>query len=244
MAQRKAPGRPQSAGKPDWADVIAKCFDRIYSPDPLRFRFIAFSLLTTALAVTLFFFTYLRLQPALYEDFIANPMQRSRVLEQVLGIALLVNAVADYLCLAYFREVLFQLTDDKRTVPASVCIAQDLGLKVVIFTSAISLVYVLFALNRGSFAGDPWLALKAVPETLAGGLFFRNLSCVYIYSALVSSMWLWSFLGARALAGMPGIGQLVIRTFPVDQRPIRSLGILAALLAMLAYWLLCALSQR
>ena len=222
------------------ARVFTAVFDRTFGADPLSFRFISRSIILSLVAIAVFSATYLIMYPGFWSSLVHNPFQRQQVARQMFKTALLVNLAVDFLCLAYCRNVVFQMTRAPRLQALPIYLLKDLAMKSVIFIVAMGFVYVGFATTAGAFGSDVMAAAEALPLTLWDGLRFGDLSAVYLYSALVSSFWLWGYLGSwlliRAAATLPQFLAAIRWTLPLDEHPVRSLGLVTSLLGMIGYW--------
>lgn len=244
LAQRLQEARVAKPSK-EWPQIFGRVFDRIFGVDALRARFILCALLASVLSVSFFFVTYVLRDPYFADSLINDPFQRAAVARQLITTSLIVNFVVDYLCLAYCREVVAQMELSPSLWRLPIYLLKDLGLKVGLFILAIGFVYTSFA-SGGSFGGDFRAALTAVPATLWGGLLFENLSCVYIYSSLLSSFWLWaymlSWLTFAVAVRTPAALKALQWALPLEEHPVRSLGLVAATISTVVYWAVAGLS--
>jgi hypothetical protein len=178
--------------------MFGGAIDRVFGTDAFSLRFIGAALLLSIFSFLLFFATYLFKLPAFADSLMDDAYQRHAVARQLFEMFLPVNAVIAYLSLAYSRDVALQMERAGETGQLPVFLAKDLLMKVVIVALAMGLVYLVLT-PSGSFR-SPQAALMAVPGVFWGALQFGNLNCVYIYSSLVSSVWLWATLLSRLWA--------------------------------------------
>ncbi|WP_282609260.1 hypothetical protein [Pelagibius sp. Alg239-R121] len=229
----------------EWPQVFGRAFDRVYGADALRVRFILLASVTSLLAVAFFFATYLIKLPDFAQSLFSDPFQREAVSKQIGVTTLFVNFVVDYLCLAYCREVVAQMQRAPRIGYLPVFLLKDLAMKVGLFVIATGAVYGSFA-SDGSFGGNLGDAFLAVPATLWGGLQFENISCVYIYSSIISSFWLWAYLLSWFTFSIAVRAPAILRTLkwalPLDAHPLRSVGLVAAVLSTMGYWSIAGLT--
>ncbi|SMF02789.1 hypothetical protein SAMN06265365_10632 [Tistlia consotensis] len=236
---RRLSGGPAAASLAERAQVFGRLFDGLFGIDALRWRFLLGAGLTSLLAVAFFFATFLIRYPVFADSLVGDSFQRLAVGRQLGPAPLLLSAVVDFLCLAWCREIASQLRRPGGRAQLAGCLLKDLGVKLVIFLLAMALLFLTLA-GEGGFGGDSATALRAIPPTLLAAAGFRGLGAVYLYAALLSSFWLWSFLLAWPLAARAA-GALA-RHLPLESHPARVLGLVAAALATLAYWLALAAS--
>lgn len=223
-------------------NVFLSIFDRIFGPDPFRFRFMAASFLLSITAITLFLAYYVSRLPWFGVSLWNDPDQRAAVAGQLLSFVFLVNLVVDWLCLSYCQSVVVQMQKgwSWRSIP--LFLAKDILVKSFFIVAGTAFVYVNYTAANGAFDGKMGLALGALPQTLWEALLFRNLSSVYVYASLVSSLWLWGYLTAVCLVRMLNVvphGLSFLKwALPIDERPIRSIGVIAAFIALLVYYCL------
>jgi hypothetical protein len=235
-----------------FAAVFAGVFDRVFGPDPARPGFILKTLLVSAVAIIFFFMTFLLVQPGLAESLFTTNMdaetrtyQRRAVFGQLFSTALLVNFAVDYLCIAYCRDVVHQMERNWSWKRVPWFLAKDLVGKTLLFIAAMGFYYGMSAVSREAFSGKISTALLSVPITLWNGLLMRNLSAVYIYSSLISSFWLWGYMMSGLIFQMahitPQIWSFVKWVLPIDEKPVRSIGVIIAIFSTLSYWIWASL---
>jgi len=212
--------------------------DRIFGTDAFSLRFIGAALLLSLLSFLLFFATYLIRMPVFADSLMGDGYQRHAVGGQLLTMFVPMNVFITYLGLAYCRDVVLQVERRGRPARLPLFLAKDLFMKVAIVLLAMGLVYLALT-PRGSFSG-PGAALLAVPGVFWGALRFQNLNCVYIYSSIVSSLWLWAVL--LAWAGDGAVVRFLGAVLPVQTHPIRAIGLAAAALTAVFYWIIVLLA--
>lgn len=229
--QRRLGDADGTASPAEWAMAFAGVFDRVFGRDAFSLRFIAAALVTSLLSFLLFFATYLFKLPTFADSLLADLFQRQAVIRQLLTMFVPMNFFITYLSLAYCREVVAQMEHTGGPGHTTVLLVKDLSMKVAIVLMAMGLIYLLLT-PGGSFRG-PLDALLAVPGVFWGALRFQNLNCVYIYSGLVSSVWLWGWLLSAPVLSRVGS---VRSALPVERHPVRSFGAIAATLSAAFYW--------
>lgn len=229
----------QAGQRRNWPALVGGVLDHAFGRDAYSVKFISRALATSIISVALFFGVYLSFTPMFFTSIVEDPFQREQVFRQLLSISLLTNCLTDYLCLCYCREVIWQMEHDKEGRHISYFLLKDIVIKAIIFTVSMAATYVMFAETEQSFGGSEIIALKALPLTLWEGFQFRNMSSVYIYAAIMSSFWLWGYLlswkALELAAKMPRMIQVMNWMFPLDDRPIRSFGIVVSVIVMLGY---------
>jgi hypothetical protein len=228
-------------GTMNWSDVMrifGGVLDRAFGTDAFSLRFIGTALLLSLLAFLLFFATYLLKLPVFAESLMDDGYQRQAVAGQLLTMFVPMNVFITYLGLAYCREVVMQMERSGRPGRLPLFLAKDLLMKMAIVLLAMGLVYLALT-PRGSFSG-PGAALLAVPGVFQGALGFQNLNCVYIYSSIVSSLWLWAVL--LASMGNAAVVRAVAAVLPVATHPVRAIGLVTAVLTAVFYWIIVLLA--
>ena len=225
--------------KQNLANIFASGFDRIFGCNYTRF--VATSIAFSFLANLFFFLTYLIVHPAFFWSLVEDEFQRAAVVRQFSIIVVFVNIAADCICIAYCREVVAQMQRRWSWWRVQWYLVKDVLMKTLFFIAAMAFVFVNFAVTHGAFAGEPLSALMAVPPTLWRGLRFENLTAVYIYSAFVSSFWLWSYvtsaLAFRSIAVVPKALDILKFVLPLEEKPVRSMAVVMGTVAAVTYWL-------
>ena len=223
--------------------MFAGIFDKVFGPDPIKPSFMLRSVLVSFIAVIVFLLIYVSRTPGFAESLFEDPEQRWAVARQLVSYSLGINLLVDWLSLAYCQSVVEQMKRSSSLASIPSYILKEVGMKLFMFCLLTTFLYV-GAARGGSFGGRIDLALTAVPETLWGGLRFHNITCVYIYSSLLSSFWLWggaiSVVLYRILSKVPAFVNFMKRTLPLD-KPIRSIGVISAMVALIGYYVAMAL---
>lgn len=229
--RERLPGTGGEVGPRALLEVFGHAIDRLFGTDAFSLRFIFAALILSLCAFALFFATYLMKIPDFAGSLMEDAYQRSAVGRQIFFMFIPANAVISYLSLAYCRDVMLQMEHADSTARLWLLLIKDVAMKLVIVAFGMALVYLVLA-GRGSFSGSSRAALVAVPEVLWGAMRFGNLNCVYVYSSLVTSVWLWAWL----LSGKVAAGRHLPRAFLHEEHPVRALALQAAVIAALLYW--------
>ncbi|MCA1941460.1 MAG: hypothetical protein LDL26_10715, partial [Caenispirillum bisanense] len=230
LADRRADARAVAAwlagvqGRPEeeFPAAFGRAFDHLFGKSPGRLGFIvrsvAVSLLTAAVAVSL----VMLLNGPFLRSVLDDEYQRDAVFGRFLSTVMLVNLAVGYICLVYCRDVAAQMARrwSWRRVPWF--LAKDVAVKAVVLMVAMLFVFTSVSPN-GTGSGRMDSVLLSVPEGLWHGLLFENLSAVYVYSAFVSSLWLWGYVGAALVLARLRPVRAVL---PVGRRPMLSIAVL------------------
>lgn len=229
--RQRLPGTGGEVGERAILEVFGDALDRLFGTDAFRLRFILAALILSLFAFALFFASYLMRIPAFAGSLLEDSYQRGAVGKQLLTIFIPANAVISYLSLVYCRDVMLQMEHADSSARLSVLLVKDVVVKLTIVIFAMALIYLVIA-GRGGFDGSSREALLAVPGVLWGAFRFGNLNCVFIYSSLVTSIWLWAWLLSGSIAGHRR--GLLARAH--QEHPVRALALQAAVIAALIYW--------
>lgn len=233
----RLPGTGGHAGQRAMPEVFGHTIDRVFGTDAFSLRFILTAILLSLFSFLLFFATYLLKIPDFASSLLEDSYQRGAVGKQLLTMFIPANAVICYLSLAYCREAVMQMEHADGTGRLWVPLLKDLVMKLVVVALAIALIY-LVLVGRGAFDNSSKEALEAVPGVFLGALTFGNLNCVYIYSSLVTSVWLWAWL----IAGRISTSRHLPRAFLHDRYPVRALAAQAGVITALLYWAVAILT--
>lgn len=246
LADRRADARGVAAwlagvqGRPEEEFPVAfgRAFDHLFGKSPGRIGFVVrsviVSLLTAAVAISL----VMLLNGPFLRSVLDDEYQRGAVFGRFLSTVMLVNLGVGYICLVYCRDVAAQMARrwSWRRVPWF--LAKDVAVKAVVLLVAMLFVFTSVSPN-GKGSGRMDSVLLSVPEGLWHGLLFENLSAVYVYSAFVSSLWLWGYVGAALLLARL---RPVRAMLPVGRRPMLSIAVLLGAGAAAAYGVLVGLA--
>ena len=229
--RERLPGTGGEVGPRALLEVFGHAVDRLFGTDAFSLRFIFAALVLSLFAFAVFFATYLLRIPDFAASLMDDAYQRGAVGKQIFFMFIPANAVISYLSLAYSRDVMLQMEHADSTPRLTLLLIKDVAMKLAIVAFGMALVYLVLA-GRGAFESSSKEALLAVPEVLWGAMRFGNLNCVYVYSSLVTSVWLWAWL----LSGQVAASRHLPSAFAHDTHPVRALALQAAVIAALIYW--------
>ena len=164
--------------------------------------------------------------------------------------ALFVNVIPDYLSLLETRYLLRWL----RGRPSAMRLIGLLIIDMVV-TAAIFCIVGFFVFGTipriisggaGSLIGDFLLVIQAYKEILwlKDAHIYLSWIGIFFYSTFFTSIWLWLFGLSQLVVTVASRAEPLLRVvkyvFPIDEKPFRSLGIIAGLIAMLGYWAFAA----
>lgn len=167
-----------------------------------------------------FLIVYIFTTPGFAGQLAGDPTARGVVIWQLLTngvpLVLISNYVAFSLLMTRIDKNEFNMTD----------ILIDVGIRIAIFITMTAAYYSVSALYFGSFAGDVGMALQAVMPTMSLAANFRNLTGVYFYATVLSSLPLFLAVCVEA-AGREGYVSRIVRNvvffFPFEGKPLRSM---------------------
>lgn len=178
----------------------------------------------------LFFLTiYTARTTSLYDQLLTKGF-----LTQFIGNGLLITFAINCFLFAQYNNLLasFVASSILRNL---LWIFSDICVKAFLFIGLTTLIYISFALTTNAFGGDVRDAISAVPITIWKALFFENLTSVYIYSMLLSSVPIYLVVLIKLMILHPGFTKSIQRMIfflPVKEKPIRAAAVLfSAILA-------------
>lgn len=104
-------------------------------------------------------------------------------------------------------------------------IFSDICLKLGLFTALTAVIYAMFAIFTDAFHGSVLTALGAVPITIWRAFFFENLTSVYVYSMLLSSVPVYLVVIIKLMIHSEAFYKFVQRLLfllPVKEKPVRA----------------------
>lgn len=211
--------------------AFGRALDHLFGASPGRIGFILRSVLVSVVTAAVVITLVMLLNTPFLRSVIDDEYQRGAVFGRFLSTVMLVNLGVGYICLVYCRDVAAQMTRgwSWRRVPWF--LAKDVAVKAVVLLVAMLFVFTSVSPN-GTGTGRMDSVLLSVPAGLWHGLLFENLSAVYVYSAFVSSLWLWGYVGAAlVLARVRPVRALL----PVARRPMLSIALLLGAGAVVGY---------
>lgn len=216
----------------DFPKAFGRAFDHLFGASPGRLGFILRSVLVSVLTGGVVITLVMLLNTPFLHSVLDDEYQRGAVFGRFLSVVMLVNLGVGYICLVWCRDVAAQMAKgwSWRRVPWF--LAKDVAVKAVVLLVAMLFVFTSVSPNGNGSGGRMDMVLLSVPEALWHGLLFENLSAVYVYSAFVSSLWLWGYVAAAmVLARVRPVRALL----PVGRLPMLSIALLLGLGAMVGY---------
>jgi hypothetical protein len=234
-AIRDVAARPRDS---KWHVALSDFLAEYFPPkgNPRKFMLSVFVL--TSISLTFFLTIYTARTAGLF----AQLMSKGFIL-QFLGNGFLVTFAIN--CIAYmtYRQLLSAFAAN--SLPRNLLwIAGDFCAKAILFIIFTAIVYVFFAVTTNAFRGSISSALGAVPITIRNALFFQNLTSVYIYSLLLSSLPIFVAFVVKLLVLSPAfasVAQRVLYFLPIAEKPIRAAALIFAFFAALFCVILSAL---
>lgn len=216
--------------------IVSAAFDRIFGKKHLSWRCFFMSCLFSFLAVAMLSVVYFRAGP-----------QRLVYLPDLVFVAITLNLVPDYFSLMETRFVVKLMGRTLKFLPILGYLVLDFLLTLLIFLVLGLLLLTMGRLFLGLssaedfgriYAGGISEVLSKDALTLSGGI--SGLPGVVLYSTFFTSVWVWlTALGwgsIRLMAMAPPLLQAMQYLLPIKERPLRSIGEVAAMIACLGYW--------
>lgn len=178
----------------------------------------------------LFFLTiYTARMSSLYDQLLTKGF-----LAQFIGNGLVITFAINCFLFSQYKNLLASFVDGS-ILKNFLWIFADICVKALLFIGLTTVIYISFALTTNAFGGHVQDAIRAVPITIWHALFFENLTSVYIYSMLLSSVPIYLVVIIKLMIHHPGFSrsmQRLVFFLPVKEKPIRAAAVLfAALLA-------------
>ncbi|MCZ6643403.1 MAG: hypothetical protein O7F71_17665 [Gammaproteobacteria bacterium] len=240
-----------------WSQIFIRLFDRIFkkpsNPNGRQVsewrQFVSWwtfsrSAVASLFAVLTVFLVGVTVGPISWEAAVGEPFL-------VILLGLCFNVIPDYLSILETRFILRFFRESRSALTIAGLLAVDAVVTVAIFSVVGVLLFWLAAITYGmDFPSLPRLFLDLVQEyktTMwipdphgSGNVSDLNLLGVFFYSTFFTSVWLWLFGLSHLLVTLASRTGPLLRAvkyiLPIDEKPFRSLGIIAGLIAMLSYW--------
>ena len=155
-------------------------------------------------------------------------------LAQFMGNGLLITLAINCFLFAQYKNLLASFVGNS-ILSNFLWIFADMCVKAILFIGLTTIIYIGFALTTHAFGGHVADAIRAVPITIWNALYFENLTSVYLYSMLLSSVPVYLVVIIKLMTLNPGFTKAVQRMvffLPVKEKPIRAAAVLfAAILA-------------
>ena len=197
----------------NWPDAFGKVFDSVFGERHLSWKCFVRSAITSIISVAIMtvLFIILTTQASLPD------------LEGYLFIVMsgvIFNVIPDYVSLLETRVVL-QLMKRSSTIGRAVLVIADLLLTFAIFFAAL---FILISIFDGPLDG-----FEQAMEGMIGGIFFWQLSDsdfvgIFLYTTLLTSIWLWLYVGGGVALKVLQKTVGVRRWLDVEKAPLRAIG--------------------
>lgn len=155
-------------------------------------------------------------------------------LAQFLGNGLLITLAINCFLFTQYKNLLAVFVGNS-ILSNFLWIFADICVKAILFIGLTTIIYIGFALTTHAFGGHVADAIRAVPITIWNALYFENLTSVYLYSLLLSSVPVYLVVIIKLMTLNPGFTKAVQRMvffLPVKEKPIRAAAVLfSAILA-------------
>lgn len=234
---------------PNLPEIVAGVFDRVFGTRHLSWRCFSISCLFSALAVTLLTAVYLRnnyIQPQLAFEY---DVGTSVIILATTAVAL--NLIPDYISLMETRFVVRWMSRTQKLPSLFGYLGLDVVLTLFIFVSVGGLlnciaIAVLFTGISLDYLFSP-LFFAPIPEMISAlmtketaALKIGGALGIFLYSTFFTSVWVWlTALGwgaIRLIALAPPLLRAMQYLLPIKERPLRSIGEVAAVIVCLGYW--------
>lgn len=183
-------------------------------------------LLLTLVSLSLMLSIYTVKTDGLYEQLLDKGF-----LTQFLGNGLVVTFLVNFFIFSYY-PVQLRKTEICSISKSILFLISDIMAKIILFTLLTILTYVFLASFYGSFSGDQFAAIRAVPPTLLQAIKFGNLTSVYLYSVVISSFPIFVVILINMMSSHPGFSKFirgVLFFLPFESKPIRAVSSIFAI---------------
>jgi formylglycine-generating enzyme required for sulfatase activity len=224
-----------------WPTHFAALFDRIFGDRHLSWRCFFRSCMASVLAVVLCTLIFAQVAPGVWAAFSPG----LGLLERFTSIgvlALLLNLLPDYISLLETRFIIRNLQTARSFLSQVAWLLADFMVTFCIFTLAFVAIFFVWL---GDLLGDKDIIDTLRLATGAGVLdasvpvYGRPLA-IFLWTTFLTSVWVWLYFFAQFLMRLTEPIRKSIDflqyALPVDERPLRAVGEVIALIACLGYW--------
>ncbi len=250
-------GDPKTEAPP-WPDTFIRLFDRAFGEKHLSWKCFWRSSIASFLAMCGLLALGYAVNPAVRAvldlDAEMEPVIVAAIIIGAISVGGILNLFPDYLSLLQTRFVLRCMSRHPGTLRRVAWLLIDLFLTFVIVTIALGilgLVYVAIGVIQGPI-WLMWLVMitDLIPTGLAmifGGQTPGAMMGVYIYSTLVTSVWIWLYLLSglivKAAYRVHRLRAFIDKHLDVTQQPLSVMGGALVVLLTVTYWPLYVLSD-
>jgi hypothetical protein len=224
----------------NWSIAVSNVYDRFFGSRFFSFRFFATSILVSVLA-----FIAIAIPVSIAKYYGTPPPEQTMEFYEALGYliatALLLNALADYISNIETR-LMVRLWDEGR-ISGLLALVLDFFLTTFIFLIAFSFIgfltdlYELLAFDKSFslwnlYYRTHWPILELVRFRSSEGF----LIITAFLTTYITSIWIWIIVFCSNLPiydSRTTIGRLLSYALPISDRPLRSIGVIGAVLTLL-----------
>jgi hypothetical protein len=212
------------------AKAFEKFLDDNFSPKNGVGGFLSSVFLLTVFSLLFFLALYTARMSNLFDQLLTKGF-----LTQFIGNGLVITFAINCYVFSQYKNLLSVFA--RASIGRSILwILSDICVKCILFIGLTTLIYVIFALTTNAFHGSATAAIKAAPVTIWNALFFENLTSVYLYSLLLSSVPVYLVVIIKLMIHNESFYKIVQRTLfllPIKEKPIRAAAcVFAGLLAL------------
>jgi hypothetical protein len=207
------------------AKSLEMFLDDYFSPKNGKWNFLLSVFLLTVFSLLFFLAIYTARVTSLVDQLLTKGF-----LAQFIGNGLVITFVVNYFIFTQYKNLISIFVKDS-ILKNLLWILADICLKCILFIVLTGLIYAAFAVLSGAFRGSVVNAIGAVPITIWNALFFENLTSVYIYSMLLSSLPIYLVVIIKLMIYSGGFYKFVQRVLfilPVKEKPVRAAACLFA----------------
>ncbi len=239
---------------PNLPAIVAAAFDRIFGEKHFSKRCFFMSCLFSILAVAALTAIYLQVN-----DYWARRFWAFRMSGEELAVFALMtfgfNLIPDYLSLLETRVIVGAMSRTRKASALVGYLFMDLILTYVIFITLSGFFWIIAVIYWNSmqlelsfvvqhYADYFTIILSEKPLAFVGDASFL---AIFLYSTYFTSVWVWltalGWWAIRVMAKAPPLLKAMQYLLPIDERPLRSIGEVAAVIVCLCYWSVTAITQ-
>jgi hypothetical protein len=198
---------------------LEQFLDDNFSPKNGRANYLISIFLLTIFSLLFFLALYTARMTSLIDQLMSKGF-----LAQFIGDGLVITFAVNYFTFSQYKNLLSVFAKDS-LLKNFIWILADICLKCLLFAGLTTIIYAAFALIGGAFHGNVATAAGAVPRTIWNALFFENLTSVYIYSMLLSSVPICLVVIVKLMIHsnkFASFVQKLLFLLPVKEKPIRA----------------------
>lgn len=201
------------------AKSLERFLDDSFSPRNGKGNYLLSIFLLTIFSLLFFLALYTARMTSLIDQLMSKGF-----LAQFIGNGLVITFAVNYFTFSQYKNLLSVFAKDS-LLKNFIWIIADICLKFLLFAGLTTIIYAAFAIFAGAFHGSVVTATGAVPRTIWNALFFENLTSVYIYSMLLSSVPIYLVVIIKLMihsSKFTSFVQQLLFLLPVKEKPIRA----------------------